>query len=74
MPGTENIWKYKTPLRDVGTVFFNGGSYAAKRCPSIIGGSYEYGYEALENLQFISAVPAGDAISLNNSNAAEKTG
>lgn len=75
VPGTENIWKYKTPLRDVGTVFFDGGrSYAAKRCPSVIGGSYEYGYEALENLQFISAVPAGDAISLNNSNAAEKTG
>lgn len=69
--GTENIYKYKTQLRDVGTVFFNDGeSYAAKRCPTVNNGEYSFDYTALEDLQFMSVIPATQATGLNNENAA----
>lgn len=75
-----NIYRYETQMSDVGSIFFNGGeSYAAKRTPDIIKNadgnySYAFGYEVLENMQFISLPQAETAVTLNNTNAAEIKG
>ena len=71
----KNVWEYEKELTDVGSVFFNGGeSYAVKLCPDISDGKYEYGIEKLENNQFLSSIPAADAVRLNNNTAAELKG
>lgn len=51
---TENVWRYYTDKMDVGSIFFNNtDQYAAKLTPDIINGKYEYGYETLEDMQFV---------------------
>ena len=75
-----NIYRYETEVTDVGSIFFNGGeSYAAKRTPDIIKDtdgnySYDFGYEALRDMQFISLPEPEKAVTLNNSNSAEIKG
>ena len=71
----KNVWEYEKELTDVGSVFFNGGEgYAVKLCPDISDGKYEYGIEKLENNQFLSSIPAADAVRLNNNTAVELKG
>ncbi len=71
----DGIYMYGIKIMDVGSVFFNDGqSYAAKRCPDITvnGGVYsaEYGYEALEDMQFIWIPESlSAATGLTNANA-----
>lgn len=75
-----NIYRYEDEITDIGSIFFNGGeSYAAKRTPDIIKDSngnysYSFGYEALEDMQFISLPNPETAVTLNNSNASKIKG
>ncbi len=72
---TDGVYMYTQKIMDVGSVFFdNGRAYAAKRTPDITvsGGVYsaEYGYEALEDMQFIWIPESlSTAIGLTNANA-----
>ena len=65
---TENIWRYYSDKTDIGSIFFNGGrEYAAKRCPMIINGKFEFGIEKLNDMQFVCLPDPQKAKKLNNS-------
>lgn len=64
--GTDNIYRYSTPLKDVGALILNGSSFAARLCPHIKNGGYTFGYEKLANGQFISVVTDSSVSDMTN--------
>lgn len=78
--GTSNIYKYYKDTVEVGSIFFNGDeSYAAKRTPNITkdaSGNYSfgYGYNSLDNMQFVCLPEPQKATTLKYSNISEVTG
>lgn len=72
---TENIWRYYADKTDVGALFFNNtDEYAVRLCPNIVDNKFEYGYEALRDMQFICMPDAEKAKGLNNATFKDITG
>ena len=72
---TKNIWRFYKDKADIGAIFFNGGKeYAARRCPAIADGKFEYGTEILADMQFICLPDPKKAETLNNSTFSGITG
>ena len=64
---SQNVWRYYTDKTDVGALFFNNcDDYAVKLCPNIINDEFDFGYEALEDMQFVCLPDAEKAKTLNN--------
>lgn len=64
---TENVWRYYLDKSDIGALFFNEtDEYAVRLCPNIVGDKFEFGYEALEDMQFVWLPDAEKAKGLNN--------
>lgn len=64
---TENIWRYYTDKTDIGALFFNNtDEYSVRLCPNIVDNKFEFGYEALQDMQFICLPDAEKAKGLNN--------
>lgn len=49
LDGTTNVWKYSTPLPDIGLIVFNDGEcHSVKKIPSFINGKYVKRYNTTE--------------------------